>query len=591
MKAANKGLVDKAIDAIGGVIKTILQLKNLLLSVLAKAADVIGEILADPIGFLGHLVDGVKAGLTRFVGNIGAHLQEGLMGWLFGALGGAGIEIPKTFDLSGIVDLVLQVLGLTYRAIRARVVKIIGEPLMARMEQTVDVFKTLATEGIAGLWRFIKDKVGDFEDLVLGSIKTFLIEKVIKAGIFWLIAFLNPAAAFVKAVKAIIDIVQFLMERGSEIMSFVSSIVDSLGSIAKGALGIVAEKVEGSLAKALPLAISFLASLLGLGGISEKIHEVIDKVRAPINKAIDFVVMGAVKGFKKLFGGATKWVKGKFQQGKDWAKGKVQDVKDRLTGADKKKDEEPAATTAEEPKGEDTRTPEQKQTDVNAAVQEVEAAREKTDGSEESAAKAKMAEVKTKYRLKDIQLVPDAEGKHHVEAEINPRARGATFGFGAPKETAWGPLTADECGTWMLTYISPDDDKLHGTPPGAGTWPSWWPANKPSSPDWWVRGHLLNENLGGPGEKKNLTPITKRCNNQHKLVVESLVKNAMKTHKLLAYYVDAQYGGGPSLTEDPVKNPKKGVWPKLTTGLDCTWEFFDENGKMTGNGKTTIPNG
>jgi hypothetical protein len=400
MKAANKGLVDKAIDAVGGVIKTILQLKNLLLSVLAKAADVIGEILADPIGFLGKLVDGVKAGLNRFMGNIGAHLQEGLMGWLFGTLGGAGIEIPKTFDLSGIVDLVLQVLGLTYRAIRARVVKIIGEPLMARMEQTVDVFKTLAGEGIAGLWRFIKDKVGDFEDLVLGSIKTFLIEKVIKAGIFWLIAFLNPAAAFIKAVKAIIDIVQFLMERGSEIMSFVSSITDSLGAIAKGALGIVAEKVEGSLAKALPLAISFLASLLGLGGISEKIHEVIDKVRAPINKAIDFVVMGAVKGFKKLFGGAAKWAKGKFQQGKDWAKGKVDGAKAKLRGGD------------DSPEGRDARL-------KAAAGDAVNTAKGMSGRISKTLLSPALAVIRTRYGLK--KLLPfEKDGTWWVQAEINP---------------------------------------------------------------------------------------------------------------------------------------------------------------------------
>ena len=345
MKAANRGLVDKAIDAIGGVIKTILQLKNMLMNVLAKAADVIGDIIADPIGFLGKLVDGVKAGLNRFVGNIGAHLQEGLIGWLFGALGSAGIQLPKTFDLSGILDLVLQVLGLTYRSIRARVVKLVGEPLMARMEQTVDVFKTLMTEGVGGLWKWIKDKIGDFEDMVLGSIKTFIIEKVIKAGITWLIAFLNPAAAFIKAVKMIYDVIMFLIERGSEIMSFVSSILDSVGAIAKGSLGIVAEKVESSLAKALPLAISFLASLLGLGGISEKIRGVIEKVRAPINKAVDFVVLGALKGVKKLFGGATSWVKGKVRAGKQWVKDKATAIKDRVTG---KHDEADAAATAPE---------------------------------------------------------------------------------------------------------------------------------------------------------------------------------------------------------------------------------------------------
>jgi len=187
------------------------------------------------------------------------------------------------------------------------------------MEQTVDVFKTLVSEGVGGLWRWIKDRVGDLEDLVLGSIKTFIIEKVIKAGVVWLIAFLNPAAAFIKACKMIVDVITFLIERGSEIMAFVNSILDSVGAIAKGAIGVVAEKVESSLAKALPLAISFLASLLGLGGISEKIHQVIDKVRAPINKAVDFVVMGAVKGFRKLFGKAKSKLKG----AKDWVKGKA----------------------------------------------------------------------------------------------------------------------------------------------------------------------------------------------------------------------------------------------------------------------------
>ena len=170
----------------------------------------------------------------------------------------------------------LQVLGLTYRNIRGRVAKLVGEPVVEKMEQTVDVFKTLVTKGIAGLWEWIKDKVGDLEDMVLGGIKDFIIERVIKAGITWLISLLNPAAAFIKACKAIYDIVMFIVERGQAIMEFVNSILDSIGAIARGQLGVVADKVEGALAKALPLAISFLASLLGLGGISDKIREGID---------------------------------------------------------------------------------------------------------------------------------------------------------------------------------------------------------------------------------------------------------------------------------------------------------------------------
>ena len=238
------------------------------------------------------------------------------MGWLTGALGGAGIELPKTFDIKGIFSLVLQVLGLTYASIRARVVKQVGEPVVAKLEQTVDIFKVLISEGLGGLWRFVQDRIGDLEDTVIGGIKDFIIEKVIKAGITWLIAFMNPAAAFIKACKAIYDIIMFLIERGSEIMAFVNSILDSIAAVAKGNIGAMASKIEDSLAKALPLMISFLASLLGLGGISDKIRSLIQKVQAPINKAIDFVIQGAVKGAKKLFGKPAKWVKDKYNKGK-----------------------------------------------------------------------------------------------------------------------------------------------------------------------------------------------------------------------------------------------------------------------------------
>ena len=328
LKAANKGLVAKAIDAVVGVIKTILKLKDMLLNVLAKAASVIGDIISDPIGFLSNLVDGIKHGLTGSSDSIGTHLENGLMGWLFGALGDAGIKMPKSFDLAGIFELVMDVLGLTYRSIRGRVAKIVGEPVVEKMESTVDVFKKLATEGIAGVWEWIKEKVGDFQDLVLGGIKDFIIERVIKGGITWMLSLLNPAAAFIKACKAIYDIVMFIVERGSQIMEFVNSVIDSIGAIARGNLCDAAQKVEGALAKALPLAISFLASLLGLGGITDKIKEGIDKVRKPIEKAVDFVVLGAVKGFKKVFGGAIGWVKGKAEKGKQWATDKATAAKD-----------------------------------------------------------------------------------------------------------------------------------------------------------------------------------------------------------------------------------------------------------------------
>jgi hypothetical protein len=309
MKEANRGLVDKAVEAVVGVIRTLLQLKEMLFSVLARAAGVVGAILADPIGFLGNLVRGARLGLSNFVSNLGEHLKKGLLEWLFGTLAEAGIQVPESFDLKGILGLILQILGLTYANIRARAVAIVGEPVVSALEKTAEVFKILLTEGPAGLWRFIQDKLAELKETVMEGIKSFIMESVIMAGITWLLSLLNPVAAFIKACKAIYDIVMFFVTRGSQVIALVNAILDSLAAVVGGALTAMATAIESALAKTIPVVIGFLASLLGLGGLAGKIREVIQKIQAPVNKVIDGVIHQAVKLVKAvggLFGSGKK---------------------------------------------------------------------------------------------------------------------------------------------------------------------------------------------------------------------------------------------------------------------------------------------
>ena len=86
----------------------------MLKNVLARAAGVVGDIIKHPVGFLGNLIDGVKGGILKFKDNILDHLRKGLMGWLFGALAEAGVELPEKFDLKGIVKLLASLFGLTW---------------------------------------------------------------------------------------------------------------------------------------------------------------------------------------------------------------------------------------------------------------------------------------------------------------------------------------------------------------------------------------------------------------------------------------------------------------------------------------------
>jgi hypothetical protein len=79
---------------------------KIIMGILNKGKEVLGRIIKDPIGFLKNLLGAVKGGLSSFLGNIGAHLQNGIGGWLFGALSNAGIMLPDKLSLAGIFSVV-----------------------------------------------------------------------------------------------------------------------------------------------------------------------------------------------------------------------------------------------------------------------------------------------------------------------------------------------------------------------------------------------------------------------------------------------------------------------------------------------------
>ncbi|MFL6075298.1 MAG: hypothetical protein ACJ73S_18060 [Mycobacteriales bacterium] len=318
-KEKNKGLIAKAIGAVKGVIDTILKLKDLLLGILAKAAAAVMKILKDPIGFLSSLVHAVGAGLKEFIANIGEHLKKGLVSWLLGAAAQAGLAIPAKFDLKGILSLIGGLLGLTWNAIRGRVVsKGIPDQAITAAEKAVPEAEALQKEGLPGLWQRIQAKIGNLKDMILGKLAAFLIPTVLIAGITWIISLLNPASAFVKACKAIIDIVTFIVERGAQIIAFVNAVLDAVIAIAAGGAGGVPALIVGALAASIPVLIGFLAALLGVGGIADKVKKVFQAVAKPVMKVVDWVVdkiVGLAKKFwaklKNKFGKKDKDSKGK----------------------------------------------------------------------------------------------------------------------------------------------------------------------------------------------------------------------------------------------------------------------------------------
>jgi hypothetical protein len=378
-KEKNKGLVAKAMDAVKGVIDTILKLKDLLLGVLAKAASAVAAIIKDPIGFLGKLVSAVGAGLRAFLANIGEHLKKGLVGWLMGAMAGAGLQLPAKFDLRGIIMMIGSLLGLTWSAIRGRIVQRgVPEQAIGAVESSVPVVQKLQSEGIGGIWETIKEKVGDLKANLFSKISEYLIPTVLIAGITWIISLLNPASAFVKACKMIIDIVTFIIERGAQIIAFVNSVLDAIIAIAAGGTGGVPTLIETALATSIPVLIGALAAILGISGIADKIKKFLQSLSKPIMKAVDWIVDKIVKLGKKI-----------------WAK-----IKSKLGGADK-------------------RTTEQKEHDVRRAGADAERLLNESHATPASI-NAGLPAIKRKYKLTGISLGRVGE-KHAITVTINPQ--------------------------------------------------------------------------------------------------------------------------------------------------------------------------
>jgi hypothetical protein len=273
-----------------------------VMGILRKAGGAFSSILKDPVGFCGNLVGAVRGGCQKFSGNAATHLKNGLTGWLFGALAGAGLTLPAQFDTKGIVSVVLQVLGATYERLRGKLANKIGAQKVGRLEKTFDFLRTIVTGGLDTAWQKISEFAGNLQEMVIGGIKEWVMQSVITSAITKLISMFNPAGAIVQAAMAIYNTVMFFIERGSQIAALAEAVFNSIGSIAAGNVAGAANYVEQTIGRSLPVMISFLARLLGLGGVSEHIKNVIKKIQTPIENAMNKLANFIVEKAKGLLG-------------------------------------------------------------------------------------------------------------------------------------------------------------------------------------------------------------------------------------------------------------------------------------------------
>ncbi|MBD7918577.1 DUF4157 domain-containing protein [Cellulomonas sp. Sa3CUA2] len=289
------------------VIELILRMMNfppeLVGNVVSNATAAIDDIVADPVGFLLNLIGAMKAGFSSFFGKIGTYLLNGLADWLFRGLTKLGVERPTELTLEAAIKLVVQLSGITVEVIWQKLAVHLGQETVDRIRGAVAMageafafVQEVQEGGFSAIWARLTEKLSMLWDTLFDMVKDWIMSEIVDAAIAKVLSMLDPtgimavingAIAFFRAVQSVLDYVRELLE-------IVDSYVATIGAIAKGDVGPGAAMLEGGLAAAVPVAIGFLANQVGLGDAPEKIAEFVVGLREKLFEALDWLIERAV---------------------------------------------------------------------------------------------------------------------------------------------------------------------------------------------------------------------------------------------------------------------------------------------------------
>ena len=193
-------------------------------------------------------------------------------------------------------------IGISYDNLRKHMVTVMTEPVVKGMENGFKLVQTLVNDGPMAAWEQLKEMAGEMQDAFIDAVKDFIKQKIIEQAIQWLVSLFIPGAGLIKAAIGIYDTIVFFIQKAKQIIEMVSNFLGSIAEIAAGNIGAAADAMEKGLARGLSLVISFLAQLLHLSGITNKIKEAIQKIRNKVDAVLLKVVKWIATQAKKLWG-------------------------------------------------------------------------------------------------------------------------------------------------------------------------------------------------------------------------------------------------------------------------------------------------
>ncbi len=505
---------------------------ELVTGIFTKGAAAIHLILDDPIGFLRNTLAALWEGFSLYFANIGSHLLNGVIGWLFNAVSQAGLRPPTLpLTLTSVFEFILQVLDITVERILQRLEKKIGPEKVAPIRKAISIlsklwdwFNTLLNEGPEGVWNRLKEQLGDLWSGLLNGMVDWMIKKVVKAAIPKITAMLagGPIGAIINGLVAIYKAAKAFARELKRILGIISSVLDGIADIAHGNIMVAANILVKALDGAMSVAIGFLADQLGLGDLGERIQEMVEFIREKVNTAIDWLIDkalaigGALLGLAKAgIGKLAEWWKEKETFEVNGQKHTIEfqgeDAEAELVVESTPQVLESYLASAN--LSEDTKNK------VMVHKIKIDDLKKKTDGGFGQAAGETIKQELLAIASNLGMVMPESV------ITLNPQKRG-------PFHDAIG---------WEMTAkpLSLKPGNTVGSQPYEES--DLWMAVKRRQGAY-VRGHLLNHHMHGPGSKNNLVPIPGSTNTQMERDYEDEIKRLVLSEaKVVEYTVEAEF--------------------------------------------------
>lgn len=590
---------------------------ELITNIIIKASQALGDILSSPLDFIINVLKAVKQGFSQFFSKILKHLFGGVTDWLFGQLDGAGITIPKDFSLKSILGLVFQLLGLTMERIWIKLEDKIGKPAVDKLKTIISAaseawewIKLAVEGGPAAIWEKLKEKLSDLWGQVLGGIVGWINQVIIVQASKWLLSLCDVSGITptITAIIAIYKAIESFMQYLKEMLEIVNTVLNGIAELAKGVIGKAADFLEGALAKSIPIAIGFLANQFGLGKLGSRISEIVGSVRETVDGALDWIIDTAVEKGKAFLDTLKSGAAAVKESLTNWWKArkevKTQDGEDHEIYFNGSSSSAPL-TIKSTPKP------------YLIYLDEIQKEHELSD-DQINPAKVKAREIDTEKQ----KAVPEDQKKEQAAKinELMEKLAAATLALplkvkaGKSTPPVYGPLN-NGFGSFATVSLLQAPVEPEGSSPSVANTPEYDHINirRQGGGSYYVKGHLLNDNLGGPGTTwSNLTPLSQQANSDHKTKFENPVKMAVQgktsgySSKTLGtaenFSVKANYGRqllpAVRLLEDTTTdNLPDGVGDKdpfllakvlraeqfVPLSLDCRANLKDENGNDKGS--------